>query len=102
MPHTVTHKSLSSFTTDGYATPVLTTGSSYTARVVGKQQLVKTFQGTEELATTIVYVKTSSTFGASDQITLWPGTTRATTPELLAAEAYPDEDGLHHMKLMFG
>ena len=98
MPHTITHKSLSSFSTDGYATEVWSTGISYTARVVGKQTLVKTFEGTEELATTVVYVKTSSTFGASDQITLPDGS----TPPLLAAETYPDETGHHHAKLMFG
>ena len=98
MPHTITHKSLTAFSTDGYATEVWSTGVSYAARVVGKQTLVKTFEGTEELATTVVYVKTSSTFGASDQITLPDGS----TPPLLAAETYPDETGVHHAKLMFG
>jgi len=98
MPHTITVGALSAFSTDGYGTPTFSAASSYTARVVGKQQLVDTFRGTEELTKTIVYVKSSSTFGPSDQITLPDGS----TPELLAVESYPDEDGAHHMKLMFG
>jgi len=98
MPHTITVGGLSAFSTDGYGTPTYAAASTYTARVVGKQTLVDTFRGTEELTKTIVYVKSSSTFGPSDQITLPDGS----TPELLAVEAYPDEDGAHHSKLMFG
>ena len=98
MPHTITVGALASFSTDGYGTPTFGAASSYTARVVGKQTLVDTFRGTEELAKTVVYVKATSTFGPSDQITLPDGT----TPELLAVEAFPDEDGAHHTKLMFG
>lgn len=98
MPHTITVAGLASFSTDGYATEVFSTAVSYTSRVVGKQQLVKSFQGIEELSKTVVWVKSSSTFGPSDKITLPDGS----TPELLAVEAYPDEDGTHHTKLMFG
>ena len=98
MPHTITVAGLASFTTDGYGEPSFGSASTYQARVVGKQTLVETFRGTEELAKTVVYVAATSTFGPSDQITLPDGT----TPELLAVESYPDEDGAHHMKLMFG
>jgi hypothetical protein len=98
MPHTITVAGLASFTTAGYGTPAFGSASTYTARVVGKQILVDTFRGTEELTKTVVWVKATSTFGPSDQITLPDGT----TPELLAVETYPDEDGSHHQKLMFG
>ena len=98
LPHTITVGALASFSADGYGTPTFSAASSYAARVVGKQTLVDTFRGTEELTKTVVYVNATSTFGPSDQITLPDGS----TPELLAVEAYPDEDGLHHQKLMFG
>lgn len=99
MPHTVTVAGLASFSTDGYGTPAYSTSAtSYTARVVTKQTLVQTFRGTEELAKTVVYLAATSTFGPSDRITLPDGS----TPELLAVETYPDEDGQHHVKLMFG
>lgn len=98
MPHTITVAGLASFSTDGYATEVYGSASTYTARVAGKQTLVKSFRGIDELAKTVAWVKTTSTFAPSDQFTLPDGS----TPELLAVEAYPDEDGHHHVKLMFG
>ncbi|MHC5112319.1 MAG: hypothetical protein ACYTHJ_20875 [Planctomycetota bacterium] len=99
MGDTITVATLDSFSTDGYGTPSYSTSpTSYTARVVSKQTLVNTFAGTEELAKTVVYVAATSTFGPADQITLPDGS----TPELLAVELYPDKDGQHHAKLMFG
>ncbi len=98
MPDTVTVKTLAGLSADGYGTPTWSTGTTLTARVSGKQQRVRTFEGTEELATTVVWVKTTSTYGPSSQWTL-PG---SVTPTLLNVEHYDDTGGLHHMKLFFG
>ncbi len=98
MPHTVQIAALASFSTDGYGDAVYGTASTFTARVVGKQTLVRTFEGTEELATTIVYVASTGTINPSDRITLPDGS----TPPLLAVSTFPDEDGTHHHKLAFG
>jgi hypothetical protein len=98
MPDTVTIKALSGLSTDGYGTATYTTGTAYTARVVRKQQLVKTFEGIEELATTVVWVASTSTLTSSSQFTLPDGT----SPTLLALETYSDEDGITHSKAFFG
>jgi len=50
------------------------------------------------LATTTVWVLSTSTFSALDQFTL-PGNQ---TPSLLSVETYRDEDGVTHSKLGFG
>ena len=87
-----------SVSTDGYATEVYGTGSTFKARVVRKQSLVRTFAGTEELAHTTVWIASTSTFAPSVQITV-NGTTRG---PLMALEAFPDSDGVHHTKAFFG
>lgn len=95
LPHTVTVKTLSSFSTDGYGTPTWSTGTSYSARVVNRQELVRTLEGIEEMATTIVYIASTGTLNPSDQFTLPDGS----TPNVLAVESFPDEDGTHHWKV---
>lgn len=97
MPVTITVAALSGLSTDGYGTATYGTATTYKARVVGKQHLVRTFAGVEETARTMVWVASTSTFAPSAQFTL----PDATTPELLAVTAYPDGDGTHHMKLSF-
>lgn len=98
MPDTVTVKTLSGLSTDGRGTPTYGTASTYTARVSRMQQLVRTFEGTEEVAHTVVWIKSTSTFAAASQITLPDGT----TPNLLSLSAIPDQDGIHHLKAWFG
>lgn len=101
LPDTVTVKTVTGVSTDGYGVPTYSTGQDYSARVVRKQELVRTFEGTEELATTVAWVNSTSTdqFTPSAEVTLPDGS----TPPLMGVEAYPDEDGsAHHIKLMFG
>lgn len=102
MPDTIRVASLSGFSTDGYATATYGSGTTYTARVVRKQRLVRTFDGTEEISTVTAYVASTSTFGPSDRYWLPDGSTFSVSPNLLAVEAFPDEDGIHHTRLMFG
>jgi hypothetical protein len=97
MPHTVTVASLSGLSTDGYGTETFGTATSYSARVIGKQHVVKSLTGIDETARTLVYIASTSTFPASAQYTL----PDASTPEVLAVEAVPDEDGVHHIKVSF-
>lgn len=98
MPDGVSIKSVVSVSTDGYGTEVFGTASTYKARVVRKQTLVRTVHGTEELANTTVYVASTSTFAASAQVTV----NSTLLGPIMAMEAFPDEDGVHHQKLYFG
>lgn len=99
MSTTVTVAAWSGMSTDGYAIPTYSTaGTTYAARIVDEQRLVRTFEGTEELATTTVWVASTSTFDVADQWTL-PG---SATPPLLAIETFRDEVGVTHSKLAFG
>ena len=97
MPVTVTIAALSGLSTDGYATATYGSGTTYAARVLGKQHLVRSFAGIEETAKTMVWIASTSTFAPSVQITLPDDT----TPELLSLTAVPDEDGVHHTVASF-
>lgn len=98
MPDTVTVATLLGLSSDGYGTETFSTSpTTFKARVVREQKLVRTLQGTEEMADTVVYIASTSTFAASSLITL-PG---GLTPPLLALEAFPDEDGIHHLRAAF-
>jgi hypothetical protein len=88
---------LSSVSTDGYATPVYGSASTYKARVVRKQTLVRSFAGTEELSQMTVWVASTTTFSPSAEISV----NGSTQGPLMALEAVPDEDGVHHMKAYF-
>lgn len=95
----VTRQAWSGMSTDGYATPTYSTaGTTYPARVVTEQRLVRSFEGTEELATTTIWVASTSTFDIADQ---WTYGGSVIEP-LLAAETFRDEDGVTHSKLAFG
>ena len=94
---TVTHETFSGFSSDGYVTPSYSTGVTIPARVVSDQRLVRTFEGTEELATTTVWLASTSTFSPQDRFTV-----DGDTPVLLALETYRDEFGITHSKLAFG
>ena len=97
----VSVKSLSAYSTDGYGRPVWGSATTYKARVVREQKLVRTFQGTEELSTITAWLKSTSTFGPLAEYTL-PSSTSAGLLNLMAVDAYPDTDGVHHVKLSFG
>lgn len=99
MPSTLKVNALKGVSTDGYGTASYSSSTaSYRCRVVEKQTLVHTFEGDEQVARTVAWVRSTSTFGPWDKVTLPDGT----TPRLLAVEDYPDEDGHHHQKLYFG
>ena len=101
MIDTVIVTPLASVSTDGYGTPVFGTATTYMARVVREQKLVRTFEGTEELSTVTAWLKSTATFGPTARYT-FPSSTGETTQTLMAVNAYPDEDGIHHVRLRFG
>jgi hypothetical protein len=94
----VSTNSLASVSTDGYGTPVMATGSTYKGRFVRKQQLVRTFAGTEELSQAQLWVASTTTFAPSIEFVV----NGSTVGPLMSLEAYPDEDGVHHSKAFFG
>lgn len=101
MPDGVRIKELNSFSTDGYLTPVVTTGSTYKARAVRKQTMVRTFQGTEELASLTLWIASTSTFANPSQLQFFLNNSTTQVGPLMALDSYPDEDGVHHIKAHF-
>lgn len=99
LKQTLTVNRLSGVSTDGYGRPAYSTSAlSRYCRVTEKQTLVRTFEGEQEVANTVVWVRSTSTFSPSDKITLPDGT----CPKLLSVEEYRDQDGtIHHHKLYF-
>ena len=100
LAQTLTVNRLSGVSTDGYGRPAYSTSSiSCRCRVTEKQHLVRPFEGEQEVASTVAWARSTSTFSPSDRITLPDGT----MPRLLAVDEYRDEDGaLHHHTLHFG
>jgi len=98
MPDTLKVNALKGVSTDGYGTATYSaTTLSYRCRVVEKQQLITTFEGVEQVARTVCWVKSTSTFGPWDKITLPDGT----SPHLVAVDDFRDEAGHHSQKLYF-
>ena len=99
MPSTMKVYTLSSPLSDGYFLPTYSTAvKTWRCRKVRTQELVKTVAGTEEVATTVAWARSTSTFSASDKITI-DGSTQG---PLLRVDHLYDEDGLHHSKLWYG
>ena len=94
----VGHSAWLGMSTDGYANPTYSTSVvTLPARVVSEQRLVRDFDGQEQLATTTVWVRSTSTFSALGQFTV-----DGDTPVLLSIETLRDESGVTHSKLGFG
>jgi hypothetical protein len=79
---------------DGYGNPTYAAaGSTYEARYVRKQELVRTFEGIEELAQAKIYIASTSTFSPHSRVTV----NGSTLGPLMALQAFPDESGVHHL-----
>lgn len=100
MPDTVTIKALSGLSTDGRGVETFTTGTAIRARKVYKQKLVRTFEGTEEMSNSQIWIASTSTFSPSQiQIVLPDGSAPG---NLLALNTFSDEDGITHSVAFFG
>ena len=99
MPDTVSVAALASFSTDGYGEPVYSTSAvSYRCRYVSKQVEVTSFDGSEEVANTVIWCKSSSTFHPSDKLSIGG----VQLGPVLRVEQSRDEDGHHHSRIFCG
>lgn len=98
MPHTITVAARGS-TRSLYGVPgAAGTATSYRARVVQAPQWVRDSDGTRLLASAVAWVSSTASVPADGVWTLPDGT----TPPVLWVARYPDENGLHHTKIVFG
>lgn len=96
MPHQVT---IQRFTgRDLFGQPQYGPPEVYRARVVGKQRLVRSRDGTEKVSATQVYVFGAPAVSVEDRITLPDGS----QPPILAVSRVPDETGDHHVVIYCG
>jgi hypothetical protein len=72
---------------DSYGTPV-----AHRARVVRKNQMVRTDSGQELVSRTQAWIYGAPGITPRDQITLPDGT----HPQILSVDRFPDENGPHH------
>ena len=98
MPSTAKVQELASLSTDGYGVPVYGSTLTFRCHVMQKPTMVKTIDGTEELAHTVVWMNSTSTFSPYAKITV----NGSTVGPVLAVQHHYDEDGLHHTKVAFG
>lgn len=99
MTSTMTVRTLTGVFSSGYFQPTYSTAvKTWRCRAVRTQELVKTVAGTEEVATTVAWIKSTSTFSASDKVTI----SGSTIGPLLRVDHFSDEDGHHHSKAWWG
>lgn len=84
-------------TLDVYGAPSAGTSSTKQCRIVRKNKLARDAAGAEVVAGTQVWLQAPSGISVTDTVTMPDGS----TPVIIAIEAYPDEDGLHHEVLLF-
>lgn len=97
MPHSIVRKAFTG--RNSYGKPAYSTsGSTYTARVVNKQKLVRNASGIEQVSTVTAYVASTSAFDPEDKITLPDGT----SPNIITINITPDDGGTHHSTIYFG
>ncbi len=99
MPSTLHVDPVSGLSTDGYGTFVFTTSTvEYRCRHVIKQVAVTNLQGEQEVANSILYIKSASTFAVSDKLSIGG----VELGPVIRVEQYPDQDGHHHSKVYLG
>ena len=97
MSDTVTVSSFSALSTDGYGVASYSTGTSYPARVVRTNELVRDFNGVEVVSNVTAWINTTGGIATDAKITLPDGS----SPPILSIDTFPDEDGLHHTRVRF-
>lgn len=95
-PQTIVHSEFGG--RDAYGKRSFGSPTSYSARVINRNKLVKASDGSEKMSTSQVWIQGLPTVTPEDQIELPDGT----TPIILAVEEYPDQDGDHHVKVFMG
>lgn len=105
MPDTVTIAAASS--RDAYGEITYGSATTYRARVVGEQKLIRGFTGEEVLSRHTVYVMGAAVVQPEAQVTLSTGLVNSTDasaihPPILGAGRVPDQSGTHHAVLYLG
>ena len=94
--HSITRNAFASL--NAYGAPTYSTQSStFAARVVYENTLVRAFDGTQSVARTHVTVATTAIWNPKDKVTLPDGT----YPPMISMNIIPDENGAHHIKMYF-
>ena len=93
--------------TDAYGDPTWGTASTYRARVVGEQKLIRGFSGLEVLAAQTVYLGAAIVVQPTDRVTLSTNIVSSTQdtaihPPILGAKRIPDQSGVHSTVVYLG
>lgn len=75
-----------------------TSASTHDARWVRKPTSIRGADGTVIRVSSVAWIASTGTLHPTDRYTLPDGS----APPVVGVESYPDEDGLHHSKVMFG
>lgn len=102
MPHRIVVRRFTKASTSGstqgtYGAPTYTTAdaTTYTGRVVLKHTKLARPDGSEFGGDHVAWLATTASIAQRDKVTF-----EGSTYEILAVGRYPDEDGLHHTKLV--
>ncbi len=90
---------------DNYGKPTFASSTtSYRCRVVQKAGFVRSPDGETVAVTHVAWVRSTSAVSITvdDRITLPSSFAQGTVPPLIGVESYPDVDGVHNRKLLFG
>lgn len=80
-----------------------TSGSTYKARVVHKPEQVRVGADSVVEAKAVAWVASTTAISREHRVTIPSADGSGTeSPPVLAVEQYPDEDGRHHHKILFG
>ena len=105
MRDTITHEPMTG--RDAFGDFTYGAATTYRARIVGEQKLIRGFAGNEVVARQTVYIGAAIVVQPEDQITLSTGFVNSTDdsaihPPILGADRFPDEMGTHHARLYLG
>ena len=92
---------------DAYGDVTYGTPRKYRARIVGKQKLIRGFNGQEIVSAQTVYLGAALRAQPDDRVILSTAITGSTedtaiSPPILGAARYPDQQGQHHSVLYLG
>lgn len=98
MPHTVTLNAFSALSTDGYGRPTYATAATTVqARVVERREKLVGPDGKELVTSHVAWLATTGSWTVRDKFTF-----ESSTYRILLVSRMPDEDGLHHQKVLLG
>ena len=97
LANTITVRTRASRNSDGSDT-FSTAASTYRARVVTTRKWVRNSEGVAVQASQVAWVASPAPLAADSRYTLPDGP----SPPVLDIAAYPDTDGTHHHRLLFG